>query len=83
MEDTNLDKCVFCGGSAAEVPKLLTGKAAAICNYCVGFFYDVLLEEGMEMTLHMKGGSSSESRTCQVAGKTSQGVAGENQPLLG
>ena len=55
IDDSNT--CSFCGRGPNDAPKLIAGERGTICSNCVAFLYDVLKAEGMDMTLHRKGGS--------------------------
>ena len=54
MEDnkqiTNSDiHCSFCGKSGADVLKLISGNEAMICNECVGYCNEILIEEDIDI----------------------------------
>jgi hypothetical protein len=41
------NRCSFCGLLRAEVKKLATGPAVAICEHCVGLCVDILQDDGL------------------------------------
>jgi ATP-dependent protease Clp ATPase subunit len=44
--------CSFCHQPRSKVSKLIIGeRGIAICNHCVALCYDVLRDEGVDMTL--------------------------------
>jgi ATP-dependent protease Clp ATPase subunit len=62
-EISKIDVCSFCEKPRAEVPRLINGEKGAICNYCVVLCYEVLKDEGLDVTFQgtkTRDNSSSE-----------------------
>jgi hypothetical protein len=45
-----LPRCAFCDKSAGEVQRLIEGNKTCICNECVQFCYEILIEDQSEET---------------------------------
>jgi hypothetical protein len=53
-----IEKCSFCGKSARQVRKLISGPDVRICNECVGLCVSILDEESIEETPSQTAGTS-------------------------
>lgn len=56
--------CSFCGKSNSDVKVLIAGPRVYICNYCVALCYELLVKQGVDMSVRAQplGRSLEETR---------------------
>ena len=75
-------RCSFCGKSAEQVLKLITGPSVHICNECVGMCNEILADEGRKQAAGAQGAEAALPPPAEIKSHLDGFVIGQDRAKM-